>query len=278
MFDVANIEQKEKYQFAKETLTSELVELEKLDLNVLGIKNTEFGNNKNTKDVYVVSNVSGMVYYLQGVEYKEKIYYTLDDELYQTTGIDKIDVLGTEKDTKNQHVIFSPNTTEYTSSPVVVTVKIPIDAMLISADTQDKTVSETTILGGYKQIVVNNTGNNRDGNYYINIKYSYKNSIYEATYNVTNFDNTKPTVSLLESERDQSVLVTITAEDNLSGIKSIKFVEGNTQDIEYFKLYGKNVLNNKFNIGKYTGYSVCVEDNAGNYNIVTKTSTTQVEE
>ncbi|MBR6641432.1 MAG: hypothetical protein IKL08_04490, partial [Clostridia bacterium] len=51
-FDVSKLKEEEKTQIAGETVASNSITLYSIDLNLLGIKNTVYGNNKNSKDVY----------------------------------------------------------------------------------------------------------------------------------------------------------------------------------------------------------------------------------
>lgn len=69
-------------QFNSETKTSENnLTLYEVDLSLLGITDTTYGNLKNSKDVYVLSKETGIVYYLEGVKAGSKTYYTITRDL-----------------------------------------------------------------------------------------------------------------------------------------------------------------------------------------------------
>ena len=68
-------------QFSGETITNNVIELYEIDLNEIGIENTEYGNNTEGTDKYVVSQETGRVYYLKGVKFGSNKYYTLTEDL-----------------------------------------------------------------------------------------------------------------------------------------------------------------------------------------------------
>lgn len=55
--------------------------LYEVDLSVLGIDYTQYGNKENEKDIYVLSKETNKVYYLLGIKTKDKTYYTLTQDL-----------------------------------------------------------------------------------------------------------------------------------------------------------------------------------------------------
>ena len=54
-----------------------------VDLTILGIADTTYGNKKTSSDVYVLSEKTGRVYYLAGIKSKNTTYYTLTDDLIE---------------------------------------------------------------------------------------------------------------------------------------------------------------------------------------------------
>ena len=66
-----------------------------VDLTILGIADTTYGNKKTTSDVYVLSEKTGRVYYLAGIKSKNTTYYTLTDDLIKLK--DKKSKTDTEK-------------------------------------------------------------------------------------------------------------------------------------------------------------------------------------
>lgn len=66
-----------------------------VDLTILGIADTTYGNKKTSSDVYVLSEKTGRVYYLAGIKSKNTTYYTLTDDLIKLK--DKKSKTDTEK-------------------------------------------------------------------------------------------------------------------------------------------------------------------------------------
>lgn len=54
-----------------------------VDLSILGITDTVYGNKNTDKDVYVLSKATGRVYYLEGIKLKSTTYYTLTEDLLE---------------------------------------------------------------------------------------------------------------------------------------------------------------------------------------------------
>ncbi len=77
-------------QFLAETrdLTATIT-LRPLDLYEAGVQETNRGQQKDgdIKDIYLVSEKTGNVYYLKGEEIGNKIYYALNDELKKEIGL-----------------------------------------------------------------------------------------------------------------------------------------------------------------------------------------------
>lgn len=76
-------------QFSNEpTYSTGKITLEYIDLYEADVENTVRGNKKsgNQKDVYLVSNDTGRVYYLNGQKISGTVYYTLTDELKELIG------------------------------------------------------------------------------------------------------------------------------------------------------------------------------------------------
>lgn len=72
------------FQFNDEDVTTnDEITVYELDLSILGITDTTYGNKKTDKDVYVVSKTTGKVYYLEGIKAKNITYYTLTEDLLE---------------------------------------------------------------------------------------------------------------------------------------------------------------------------------------------------
>lgn len=78
-------------QFSDETITDSVVELKPIDLYEADVETISFGNKqKGENDIYVLSEKTGKVYYLEGYKYKDQIYYTLTDELIKLLGVSNV--------------------------------------------------------------------------------------------------------------------------------------------------------------------------------------------
>ena len=77
-------------QFIAETRNlTDTITLKPIDLYEAGVQETNRGQQKNgnVKDIYLVSEKTGIVYYLKGEEIGSKIYYALNDELKREIGL-----------------------------------------------------------------------------------------------------------------------------------------------------------------------------------------------
>lgn len=79
--DLKNISTESIDQFDDEKKDGNNIKLYEIDLSLLGIDDTKFGNNQTDKDMYLLSLDTGRVYYLEGLTYREKTYYTLTQDL-----------------------------------------------------------------------------------------------------------------------------------------------------------------------------------------------------
>lgn len=71
-------------QFDEETKTANNeITVYEVDLSILGITDTVYGNKNTGKDVYVLSKATGRVYYLEGIKLKSTTYYTLTEDLLE---------------------------------------------------------------------------------------------------------------------------------------------------------------------------------------------------
>ena len=249
-------------QFIEEDIVDDVINFKIVDLSLIGIKSTEFGSGKG-KDIYVLSEKTGIVYYLEGIVYENKTYYTLTDELYDLANANNSDLVSTQ-DIKVYNVIFSPSTTEYTNKPVTVKIKIPKIAVINSiTTTNNKSVGTETVEGLYKQIQINETSEDKTGNYKITVNYTYRGTPKISEYEVTNYDANLPTVTYTETVNGDLKTVNVTINSNNSKIKTIKYEREIVSNISYFKNYGKKITNNKFVIDKDSYFTIYVETESG---------------
>ncbi len=255
-------------QFSSETIADNQIALKTLDLSLIGMNELEYGNNNEDNDIYVVSETTGKVYYLAGLEYEGIVYYTLTDDLYELSDI-TTNMRVNATDIKKYDAIFTVSNTNYTNEPITVDVKIPEAATFNSVTaTNSKSVSESSLIDGYNVIKINQTSENKNGNYVVEVSYTYNEIQRTVTYAVTTFDNTVPTVQIYQEYSAVTNEITVNASDVESGIKQIKYELSDIENAEHFKYYGKIVEGNKIVISNYNKCTVYVQDNAGNYSVV----------
>jgi len=261
--DISQVKEDFRTQFAHETISDSKIKFKVVDLSLIGISNTEYGNNITVKDAYVVSETTGKVYYLQGLEHEDKIYYTLTAELYDVSNTTN-NVQTTSNDIKVYDVIFTPSVKETTAEPITVTVRLPKQATINNiTTTNNKSVSEQTIEGAYTKIQINETSTDKTGNYEIIVNYTYNNSTKTAKYNVENYDSTLPTITYTEQINGDLKTVQVSINSNGSEIKTVKYEQEIVANKTYFKNYGKTLTNNKFVIDKDGYFTIYVETTAG---------------
>ena len=271
LIDISLLTAEEKLeQFEDETITDNNVSLKIIDLNKLKIYNTKYGNLTSDTDVYAVSNVTGRVYYVQGIVAKDKNYYGLTQELLAGFSL-------TTSNASLSSVVFVPSVIGYTNKPITVTLKIPstYTDIQITTSNNDIVVGEQQIKEKTYEYIVNT--NLIAINYTINVTYNNGANILTSTYKVNGYDITAPVINEItdanyiykQTETDEAnYLINISATDE-SGIKMLKYEIGRIEDNdakEYFKTHGKQIIDGKINLERnMSEYTIYAEDNAGNF-------------
>lgn len=256
-------------QFEGENIIDNTLLLHILDLEKMGISKSMYGigKNGNTEDYYAVSLDTLKVYYIAGYDASDTIYYSLTNELIELLN-------GENVATNTPNVIFDISTVEWTSSPVTVTVKIPISIDIntceVSTDNSNISISAFTVKEEYNECVVNTS--KIEGNYVVTVTYEVDGEEKEEKYKVTNFDNEVPTIlaSNVQSNQNSYYIDNIEAIDN-GKVKLIKYVETEiTKEdaYEFFKIKGKELNGQKVKVeSKDAKLTIYAEDYAGNYTI-----------
>lgn len=268
-FDVSKFREEEKEQITGETVTSNTIKVYSIDLNLLGIKNSLFGNNKSSTDVYAVSKTTGRVYYLKGFSYKKVRYYTLTDDLYNGIGTS---ILSKDyKEVRKEDIIFRVNTLEDTNQAVTVDVMLPTAATSITVTTTNSVpVASYVVDGEYKKYAINST--KLVTNYDITVKYTLSGTSKTVTYSVNNVDVTGPVVSVSTTANTGYTTLNVTVTDASNEVTKIKCDIGSlTKD--YFKNYGKTLEGNKINCYETGTYTIYAEDSLGNATVYTMSVT-----
>lgn len=268
LLNVSDIELGDLYQFEDETIEDETISFKSIDFNLIGINDLRYGTSNQTRDIYVLSENTGKVYYLLGVEYNGKIHYTLTEEMYNLAGIQPTKLVGA-KEIKKFDVIFVPSDVNDTNIPITVKVKLPKEATINSVVvTNEKSVGEETIEGVYKVISINDSSVDKNGNYEIQVSYTYNAINKTVKYQVDNFDNTSPIISVDETKEGKTRIINIQTKDEQNDIKVLKYAESIIKDAAYFKNYGKLFNGTQLRLNDDLDYTLYVEDSSGNYQIV----------
>lgn len=253
-------------QFSGETVDSDNnVILYALDLGKLGITDTMYGNYTTSTDVYAISKETNKVYYVQGLELGNDTYYTITS-----------DDLENLENTENvlSSVVFVPNTIGYTNKPIKVTVKLPNTSLNPSIGTNNSEIIVGSLVNdGDMQVVEVNT-NEIPGNYIITVSYNDGAKVVTTNYEVNGYDSTTPVINEITSsnyiykqtaENELKYLTNITASDDNSGVKYLKYIEGNATE-DMISVSGKVIKDGTINLNKDVNvYTIYAEDNAGNY-------------
>ena len=272
--DLKDVKANDLVQFANEDKVNNTVLMYELDYSLIGNIETTYGNptNNTSNDIYAVSKKTGMVYYLKGVKAGNTTYFTLTDDLKKRINYVDKDESAIIKDS----ISFKPSTTEWTNKNIVTTVKVPDKYTDVVVTIINNGVSSpfttSTYVGDYYEYKIDNVA----GNYTINVAYQNTNGeTLTQSYSLSNFDNEAPTlkvsdkIELNSSEGNYSYVKIDSKNDNLSGIKCIKYERENIDDSDietYFKTNGIELNEDIIEIKDSTEYlTIYIEDNAGNF-------------
>ncbi len=263
-FDVSKFREEEKEQINGETVSSNKITLYSIDFSLLGIKNTLYGNNDSSTDMYAVSLATGKVYYLKGFEYKKVRYYTLTEALYEDIGS------GLQpksyKEVRKEDIIFRVNRIEDGKDAVTVDVMVPNSATSISVTANNSiAVASAVNEGKYKKYSVNSA--KKVSKYVVTVQYSMNGTAKTVTYTVNNVDVSGPGMSISLVKYSGYTVIKFTP-NNPAEVANIKCDKGNlTKD--YFKYYGKTVENYEYTCYTAGTYTVYYEDMLGNSSVST---------
>ncbi|MEG2310416.1 MAG: type II secretion system protein, partial [Clostridia bacterium] len=263
-------------QFNNETQTNSQIILYEIDFNLLGKTELKYGNKASNDDVYAVSKDTGKVYYVKGEKIGSDTYFTLTNDLKKV--INYVDV--STNQVNKDGIIFLPSTIEWTNQKITADIKVPNNytAVTVTATQNGSSAANMSISSTNARYNIY-TQNTLNSNYEITIMYTDNNISKKQTFNVNNFDSTKPTLTLStlnsidsQSQKSNYVKVENTTVGN-SGLKVLKYENELIQAHlvpTYFKSNGMNVENNIIKIPYATrNITVYLEDKAGNYTFKT---------
>lgn len=251
----------EKSQFEDETITNDMVTLYEIDLGLIGIKKTIFGNNKDTLDKYVVSKKTGKVYYLLGIEYEGNTHYTLNNNIYDEYLDYKVN--NEYKRIKVEDVEFYVSELEKTAQSVDVIVMLPKTASIDSVTaTNGVGVGNEVVKNNIKKFAVNTT--NVVSNYLITVTYTILEKPKTVTYEVKNVDSVGPEIAISTEKKSGYTNLKITVTDIGAGVDIIKYDFASVSNNEYFNNSGKILTSNVLKCTQSGTYTIYAKDKVGN--------------
>lgn len=258
-------------QFNSETLTNGKLLLETLDLQSLGLNSTNYGNNEigetnteKSKDVYAISQATGKVYYIAGVNIGGKKYYTLTDELRQM--IEKNQELNIAEET----ITFTPNKAGWSKDAIKVKVTVPSGYTSPSVSINNTNIQySTTTENGLTYYNINTSSIAES--YTVTVNYTKGGVTSTASY-TTKIDKTAPVISKDTNVSNTAEKINgLKAVDSESGIKYFKYAEESisSSDVkQYMYAYGKDMTSGSISFKSGQSYTLYAEDKVGNYTIM----------
>ncbi|MDK2807574.1 MAG: hypothetical protein PWP24_307 [Clostridiales bacterium] len=187
-------------------------------------------------------------------------------------------LLAATKDKKAPKIEVSISTTEFTNHPLTVTLQVTDTSgiSLVKWGHGAKKISYFTKSGKKLKLDKDNKTTfqvKKNGIYTIYAKDKAGNSI-KKKIKITNIDTISPSVQIINPSTtytNQSIDLTVQANDDCSGIRSIKYAKGEKVASDFLQ-EGTYVSYTEDGISHFYAtengiYSVYVEDNAGNYSI-----------
>lgn len=166
-----------------------------------------------------------------------------------------------------------PNITEYTNKNVKLKITVSDEGSGIQTVKYlaGKKSLQEVIASGKEVSLKEGKGSitvKKNGNYSVAVWDKAGNSML-ITSKINNIDKTKPTVSAVYQVMEQKATVSISSDDDASGIKQLKYYKGSlTADSEEWKSDTAIVIeNNQFIAMESGAYTILAEDIAGNTEI-----------
>lgn len=87
ILSLSSIQEEFRDQFEKEKIEGDRITLYQIDFVQCGVENIKRGHRASEKDIYVISKITGKVYYINGITIEQIRYYTLTEELKNSIGL-----------------------------------------------------------------------------------------------------------------------------------------------------------------------------------------------
>lgn len=174
IIDLSNVSDENKKQFTDngDKIVNNTISLFEIDYSKIGYTDLKYGNKKDGKnDMYLLSCITGRVYYAKGFVAGENIYYTLTSDLEKVLEYKTKD---TVVDKGNDIISYTQESLE--NSKKKVTVKIPSSYVSVIVKVGDTNYSSITS-GGYNLYeVIESVGT------IIDITYTYNGETKSTSY------------------------------------------------------------------------------------------------
>ncbi|MDO4282950.1 MAG: hypothetical protein Q4D02_04860 [Clostridia bacterium] len=87
ILDIDTIDEKFRFEFEEERVENNSIKLSIIDLKECDVENSKRGKKDTDNDIYVVSEKTGIIYYIKGAKFDDFVYYTLTDDLKREIGL-----------------------------------------------------------------------------------------------------------------------------------------------------------------------------------------------
>lgn len=267
--DISSLDEATKLQFINnnEDIVNNNLSFRKLDLTKLSLVSITRGKTENN-DIYVVSEKTGIVYYAKGEIIGSNTYYSMTQELKKLLNYNK----KSDEVLTDNAVIFDISKNEFTNENVTGSIKVPKEYTNVVVKVGSNTVNVNNLVIDEKYNVYNVEV---DKNCLIEVEYqNTKGVLNQSSYRIKNIDKAIPTINVESIDTlNGKKYINLSAQDNLSGIKSFKYdvdkIDNNNLGKIYFNNGGTDISNDFIVVDAIkTTITIYVEDNAGNYNII----------
>lgn len=241
----------------------EVKELYRIDFSKLGKLEKVYGNEENSIDFYAIDISTNKVYYVAGVGIGNIRYYSLTDELKT--------IIRYTDNSLNNDIIFNQNDNKWTNQNIITEILIPSKytdvRVVVLNEGVNKNVSDYEVFEKYNKYIIDDVY----GNYNIEVRLIKEGVEKLVTYEVNNFDNTKPSFMISDkkvftNDKEKYYYIEISeVKDELSGIAKLKFLN-HSASLDEIINKGINIQNNIMEFDENTEFlTLYIEDKAGNY-------------
>lgn len=175
IINLTNVADENKLQFTNnnDIITDNKISLFEIDYDKIGYSNLKYGNKQDGEnDIYLLSAVSGKVYYAKGFIASNEVYYTL------TPTLEKVLEYKTTDTVLNTNNAISYEQEIYGTSQIKVKVKIPTDFSVTSVKIDEDTYTAIAQDGYNLYEVIGESGD------VIHIIYSEENITKATSYTI----------------------------------------------------------------------------------------------